>query len=820
MSSGRIADEIGYRYDTRKGLKKFLLIPTGTYMRYTVRSILLKTLVVLRRFWHLISDHVQISSTVVRTSEDREVIWFHSYLIHIYACILVLRSGMSTENNMVMDQSDEAACKRQRLAVPNSSDDAKTFLIGVLGQGTVDLSGVPAGATVQSIEDYQSGQPSRDGIDNSWFGKLPYGYLIKVFDVLSKRKSREQVLHSKGIEFYCSADRERSRQESITRPISCNIACSGPINSPRQDNVSLVLGPSGSGKTTYCVKEHGKLARLSSDDGSARITNEFRVYMYATDLGSSSSNHEETLKDILLKTIRSVLSLGPAAIVHKLTMTLYAIIDEAGCDKFFGQVKNLLLLKEAVKDIATNVQLVVSGTGLDFLTNSIGSSGEGVIKIRMLPWGLGNFKELANEDTIWKLVAKHEIYTNMTTNARAAAYLLFWLKKTATWGNDRDNVPFVVRGVAYDYISGNGLKDADGVTRRQVVRAVLRILKESAYDSVSLPDFDNSLAPDVKRKAQSLVDVHVLKVGDKIQLQDDHHYNVSVTPAITIVLAALLGTTAFMQTNWSGFETVVALNELFKLVREADDEQLHEFPILQLDKPYDARKGKTNLEVPEMTSSMVLINGSKASYADVIAPFRLIQCKHSESDTPTTLYIGDELKKMGLLLSSSIPEKVFAAGQYSIWKASHNHVAALQSNESTASVGQPNAERARPRGLYPASTLVSKEGKMKPTCRTYTKLKLEEWHQINDQANGTPPFGYEIDRSTTTTVVFATNASAFKIWANSSRKGMPSQLFDKKEDNFFDSPNVSLSGAVFGELKKQLVKGVVVQLAFASSAAP
>jgi hypothetical protein len=650
--------------------------------------------------------------------------------------------------------------------------------------------------------------------------------MMMVFDALSQRKSREQVLHSKGIEFYYSADRERSRQESITTPIPCNIAFNSPNNSSRQDNVSLVLGPSGSGKTTYCVKEHGHLARLSSNDGTALITNEFRVYMYATDLASSSnSNRGEMLKEILLKTIRKALSLESTAIVQKLTMTLYAIIDEAGCDEFFGQVENLLLLKEAVKDIATSVHLVVSGTGLDFLTNSIGSSGEGVIKIRMLPWGLRNFQQLANEDKILALVERHKIYTNMTTNARAAAYLLSWLRKTATWGNDSDNVPFVVRGVAYDYISGNGLKDADRETRRQVVRAVLRILKESEYDSVSLPHFDNSLTSDVKMKAQSLVDVHVLKVGDNIQLQNNHHYNVSVTPAITIVLAALLGTTAFMQTNWSGFEMVVALNELFELEREAGDDQLHEFPILQLDKPYDARKGKTNLEVPKMTSSMVLINGSKASYADVIAPFRLIQCKHSESDTPTTLYIGDELKKMGLLLSSSIPEKVFAAGQYNIWTASHTHVAALRSNESTASVGEPNAERARPRGLYPASTLVSKEGKMKPTCRTYKqykpKDKPEEWHQINDQAIGSTPFDYEIDRSTTvTTVVFATNASAFNIWAYSSDpKGMPSHIFDKKEDDLF-GPSDSVSDAVFGKLKEQLVKGVVVQLAFASSAAP
>jgi hypothetical protein len=271
-----------------------------------------------------------------------------------------------------------------------------------------------------------------------------------------------------------------------------------------------------------------------------------------------------------------------------------------------------------------------------------------------------------------------------------------------------------------------------------------------------------------------------------------------------------------MQTDWSGFETVVALNELFKLVRETDDGRLHEFRILQLDKPYDARKNSCTLEVPEMTSSMVLINGSRASYADVIAPFRLIQAKHSESDTPATLYIGDELMKMGLLRTSIIPDKVFAAAQYHIWVASDSRVAALQSNQSTAPVDQPNAERASPRGLYPASTLVSKQGKTKPTCRTYKKSTNRKWHQMNDQTNGNPVFDYNVRRSKTTTVVFVTNGSGFKIFAHSSPSGLPHVLINKKNDNLFDNPE---SDAVFGELKELLVQGVVVQLAFASSTA-
>jgi hypothetical protein len=73
-----------------------------------------------------------------------------------------------------------------------------------------------------------------------------------------------------------------------------------------------------------------------------------------------------------LENIRAALSLDSDADVTRLSMTLYAIIDEAGCNEFFCKLTNLVLLKEAVEEIATDCQLVVSGTGLDFLTNSIG----------------------------------------------------------------------------------------------------------------------------------------------------------------------------------------------------------------------------------------------------------------------------------------------------------------------------------------------------------------------------------------------------------------------------------------------------------------
>jgi predicted AAA+ superfamily ATPase len=216
----------------------------------------------------------------------------------------------------------------------------------------------------------------------------------KIENALSNRKTREQVLDSKDTVFCGSARRELSIQKGITHPIRCEID-SKPIDRPRQDSISLVLGPSGSGKTTYCVKEHGKLASRSGDDGTC----EFRVYMYANDLDTKYP--KRWLKEILLENIRAALSLDSDADVTRLSMTLYAIIDEAGCNEFFCKLTNLVLLKEAVEEIATDCQLVVvSGTGLDFLTNSIGGfKGRTIRRMVLLVVLCSNMRSTDKDDS-------------------------------------------------------------------------------------------------------------------------------------------------------------------------------------------------------------------------------------------------------------------------------------------------------------------------------------------------------------------------------------------------------------------------------------
>ena len=354
--------------------------------------------------------------------------------------------------------------------------------------------------------------------------------------------------------------------------------------------------------------------------------------------------------------------------------TLYAIIDEAGHDAYFADKHNLTALGEVVDKFASDGQLVLSGTGLDLLTTDIGSTGEGINKIRMMPWSVADFAKLAKNRDMVQLVKNHFVYGAMVSNARAASFLLKWLVTTEKWGEPDENVPNVLRGVAYGYISGNGLKDLNDCSRRKVARAVFKVLDACVYDNPKIPAFEENrtlLSEDELSKAKSLIDVHVKKTGTEIKLHDGHHYAVSVTPAIALVLATLLGSSASLVHQWAGFKAVAALNELFKfkLAREVESEEVPEYKIVQLDRPYHAMKTNKTLLVPVVDPFTVLVNGERASFADVIAHYRLIQAKHCVNSNGTAqLYIKDELMKMGLLKCSPFAKKVFARSLYQIWK--------------------------------------------------------------------------------------------------------------------------------------------------------
>ena len=97
----------------------------------------------------------------------------------------------------------------------------------------------------------------------------------------------------------------------------------------------------------------------------------------------------------------------------------------------------------------------------------------------MMPWSVADFAKLAKNRDMVQLVKNHFVYGAMVSNARASSFLLNWLVTTEKWGKPDENVPNVLRGVAYGYISGNGLKDLNDRSRRKVARAVFKVLDAS-----------------------------------------------------------------------------------------------------------------------------------------------------------------------------------------------------------------------------------------------------------------------------------------------------------------------------------------------------
>ena len=688
---------------------------------------------------------------------------------------------------------------------------------------------VPNGCTVKDIREIVFRNSNAMAKDYEWMDEFSGKNLRLIVKIVNEESSYVDILNCKRIVYTTGSEKELKIQQRLGEKkqlIDCKTdsETSGSDDNDTTarcgDSISLVLGPSGSGKTTFCANVSIK---------STSTGKEFRVYMYSNDL-IGTEGPEARLRMILNQQIRKALELSEEESLCKLDMTLYAIIDEAGHDAYFADIHNLTALKGVVDKFASDGQLVLSGTGLDLLTTDIGSTGEGINKIRMMPWSVADFAKLAKDGDMVQLVKNHFVYGAMVSNARAASFLLKWLVTTEKWGEPDENVPNVLRGVAYGYISGNGLKDLNDRSRRKVARAVFKVLDACVYDNPEIPAFEENrtlLSEDELSKAKSLIDVHVKKTGTEIKLHDGHHYAVSVTPAIALVLATLLGSSASLVHRWAGFEAVAALNELFKLAREVESEEVPEYKIVQLDRPYQATKTSKTLLVPVMDPFTVLVNGERASFADVIAHYRLIQAKHCENSNGTAqLYIKDELMKMGLLKCSPFAKKVFARSLYQIWKTYTVSLAAQQEQATEHGSGEALEVR-QDRSLYPASLLISERIKKKPVCWEFkehgTKEK-PEWSSTGDAENLRNMKCMEwvdnwVDSDKPLTVVFVTNGQKFQVYQKEENSRVHQGDLDTegtlRHSNGEIQGDRNLSDWTTNVLKTELITGVNVELVFA-----
>jgi hypothetical protein len=418
----------------------------------------------------------------------------------------------------------------------------------------------------------------------------------------------------------------------------------------------LVLGSSGSGKTIFAAQVLPDILKRNDKKG-------FTVYMLGDVVRGNLNSPVTTVEDVARLAKERILRLVETEIGIKITsfpLKMTVIIDEIGLhvDKqFVGTGAQLRDITQALERLLLGgpegtVQLVLAGTGLDRITSSVCSNQEAV-KIRMQPWSVEEVMWLLRSTTsgkkeeIAQMIKHTPIFCQLGTNARAAWFLVEALIEYDDYFERTALIDSVVTRVAFKYIRANGMKDLNAKQRSKVAKIVLQAVQDAKKgDASATLSEDKDLC--VASACNSLLDTHV--EGGK--LMDGQFFAVSVTPAITIVLTALMGNISNLSSSWSGFENIVALAELQHLLVVSEEEDGPLLSIRRSSLPFPAPKAKKNIKVPKLDLHSILVNGAGAPYADIISHFRLIQCKHTTDDTErglVKLNLKSELAKMGVL---------------------------------------------------------------------------------------------------------------------------------------------------------------------------
>ena len=581
----------------------------------------------------------------------------------------------------------------------------------------------------------------------------------------------------------------------------------------------LVLGSSGSGKTTFAASTLTKHFFQNHDPfESGKPT--FAVYFRGDRIREKIKEQaaKETIKETVLDLIRDECKIDLASIITRLPRDVFlkVIIDEVGIQEDAQWVDTKTKLDEITQHLQDglfkSVQLVLAGTGLDRITSSV-NSDQGSIKIRMREWKeehllwlvrhLGTDEQATN---IVGIIKKTPLFLQIGTNGRAALFLIKAILKYEGFLERAALIDHVVNEVAFNYIKSNGLKDLDADQRRTVAREVLRALQKAKKDDPStlLADQDiQSDDPDIRRACMSLLDTHVQ--GKK--LAKGQNYAVSVSPAITIVLTALMGTTASLSSSWAGYENIVALAELQRLFTASTTQVAPVMTLFRSRLAFPATihnklpaKGKRyTIKVPKIPRNAFLLNGRGAPYGDGISHRRLSQSKHKASVAPsglTQLDLKSELAKMGVLKPSlyqngeHIVQRFLTSRLMEQWAQADSAKAATSDCHNVCNAGAPNAPRNEcllkaglTRLMYPMGLLNVEDP---PDEVAYDKYECDEHGNFFKQQNvsiawnPTDAFKHEI------TIVFCTNKPGFNLgsdpWMNDSVE-VPCDLKRQHLDN-------------------------------------
>jgi hypothetical protein len=474
-------------------------------------------------------------------------------------------------------------------------------------------------------------------------------------------------------------------------PKAVSVIESRYFDETRFPNFTLVMGPSGSGKTMFAM-EHLPTIVFSEATSLEEI---FRVHLTARTLVGDSKdeldlptllvNHVQNQVAYLLREYRT-----DGIVVPPINLFLFVVIDEAGSaqyKRYFDKANKIEKLVTALHSMkkfkfVKGVHVTVTGTGLETSTDGIDPNVE-TIKFRMQPWSLSNFYALLNEmkrsdeEKIKGIVMCYPILQSLTTNARCAYFLAdsmpdLTARSPYQWSVYVDSS---VVNVAQRYVASNALshvKDRDK-EKFTVAQEVFKALDEAmSHPNVALfPSFDHIKDATYRSVTQSLLDIYVENINGKAELVGKRKYSVSVTPAVAVVLVELLCGKSNIRWNQHGLETAAALGEWKRMITEMEVSDFSSecgVTYMRSSVPVcDATSVRFTL--PLVGISTVLVNVPAAPYADVMAPYRLVQTRVSvNTQEDLQLDFAAELGQLGLTKDPSYRlEQAVTSVLYTMW---------------------------------------------------------------------------------------------------------------------------------------------------------
>jgi hypothetical protein len=331
--------------------------------------------------------------------------------------------------------------------------------------------------------------------------------------------------------------------------------------------------------------------------------------------------------------------------------------------------------------------------------------------------------------TIAEAIYSIPLLEALSTNARSAYFIVTGIE-TATnqtqalrslgWQAHLSAlVPGIVNEVVYRYTDSNGIQSLSEDQRRRVAAWILGALSKLKPGALELPEFQGLKASEAS-VAQQLLQLNLQRSRGTVEIVNDEVFSATITPALAIVLFAMAGVFTNLVSGWRGEEEVAALYaakqailerwskhetsvrdmqgrfvpnrdkmtmaEFFaalqaqggEIVTAHEDnrqtlesefvDSLEEVSVYRLRSQIQSSKD-AKINIPVVPKHSILVNAERASFADVIAPYKLLQTKHTSFPNKLVgVNLPAELNKC-CLLKNSVNDRALR-GLLALWDGS------------------------------------------------------------------------------------------------------------------------------------------------------